>query len=240
MNRTCQIVAILSFVLYTSPALAMAACAPLGKLSCGDQEYVAQNVLNDVSATSGKYESLGETAMGYGEANREASASLPLRDNIISFLSTAPTDTSDKSSNSVDGFGALLIVTSDKDWKSKWDTPEETAPHFTHAHSVKRGGSLTLLIFFTNPKADHQNSVNVLCDIKATRPDGSISVNETNLVALKGELKGNPDNIRLAQPVIEFVGEPKDPLGEWIIEVTVKDAVRSVSVPVRASFILVE
>lgn len=150
------------------------------------------------------------------------------------------TDTNDKSSNSLDGFSALLIVTPDKDWKSKWDTDEDTAPHFTQVHSVKRGDSLTILIFFANPKVGRQNFVNIQCDIKAIRPDGSISINESNLVALKGELKGNPKSIRLAKPVLQFVAEPKDPLGEWTIEVSVKDVVRSITVPVKTSFNLIE
>lgn len=218
INRTFQIAAILSFILYSASVIAMTTPA----------------------ATSGEPEGLSGIFADYGKNNNEIPTSKASRNNSISLLNNSSRDANDKSSNSEDGFGALLIVTSDKDWESKWNTPKDTVPHFTRAHSVKRGDSLTILIFFVNPKADQQNSVNVLCDIKAIRPDGSVSINESNLLALKGELLGNPKNIRLAKPVIQFIGEPKDPLGEWKIEVSVKDMVRSVSVPVKASFILVE
>ncbi|HET7833269.1 MAG TPA: hypothetical protein VFK88_09945 [Gallionella sp.] len=240
MNRTSQIVAILSFVLYTSSALAMATCAPSGQITCSAQGDVALQVLDEIPVAAGNNESRDETAAGYWENVRDVSSTRAIQNNMLSFLNATPPETGDKSSNSVDGFGALLILTSDQDWEAKWNTPADVMPNFTRAHSVRRSGALTLLILFANPKADQHNSINVLCDIKATRPDGSISVNEANLVALKGELKGRPENVRLADPVIKFVGEPKDPLGEWIIEVTVKDMVRGVSVPIKTSFILEE
>ena len=35
------------------------------------------------------------------------------------------------SMNSIDGFGGWLIVTPDKDWEEKWNTPSEDIPHFS-------------------------------------------------------------------------------------------------------------
>jgi hypothetical protein len=137
---------------------------------------------------------------------------------------------------SINGFGAWLVVTSDQDWQAKWNTPPHVIPRFTEAKDVKREGKLTILIFFVNPKPDARNVVNVRCDIKVVRPDRSVSVNAKDLSCMEGELEGSPYNVRRAAPVINFVGEPKDPLGEWRVEVSVTDALRGTSVPVRASF----
>ena len=42
--------------------------------------------------------------------------------------------------------------------------------------------------------------------------------------------------MRLAAPVIGFIGEPDDPLGEWQVEVSLTDAIRGTTVSVRTSF----
>ena len=34
---------------------------------------------------------------------------------------------------SVKGFGAHLIVTPDRDWAAKWETPHDTIPYFSEA-----------------------------------------------------------------------------------------------------------
>ena len=130
------------------------------------------------------------------------------------------------------------MVTPDADWKEKWETSPETVPHFNTANTVKRGKQVTILIFFVNPAVDAKNDVDITCDIQSIRPDGSVSINQRDLPCLKGELKGSPYNIRLAAPVIKFVGEPKDLAGEWIIKVTLKDNYRHVELPLKTSFTL--
>ena len=139
---------------------------------------------------------------------------------------------------SKDGFGGWLVVTPDNDWKEKWNTSPETVPHFETADIVERGKRLTVLIFFVGPAADAKNNVDVTCDIKSIRPDGGLSINEHDLPCLKGQLHGTPSNIRLAGPVIKFVGEPKDPAGKWMIEVTLKDNQRHLELPLKTSFTL--
>lgn len=139
---------------------------------------------------------------------------------------------------SLNGFGAWLVVTPDQDWQAKWNTPAHVRPYFTETKDVKRGGKLAILIFFVNPKADGRNAVNVRCDIKVVRPDRSLSIDAKDISCMEGELKGSPQNVRLGAPIINFIGEPTDPLGEWRVEVAVRDTIRSTSVPVRTSFYL--
>lgn len=138
---------------------------------------------------------------------------------------------------SIDGFGAAVIITSDADWESKWKTPPSTTPNFSTTDKLKIGEQATILIFFANPKQDTAGSVDVTCDIKVTRPDGRVS-DDRGLKGYTGKLREVVTNTFLTETAIRVVGEPTDPLGEWVVEITVHDNVRHVSVPLRTKFTL--
>ncbi len=139
---------------------------------------------------------------------------------------------------SVQGFGGWMIATPDTDWKEKWNASPETAPRFRAATAVEYGGQLTLLTFYTNPKPDAGGEIKVLCDIKLTRPDGSVPVNTKGAECATGKLQGDPHNLRLTSAVIEFVGEKGDPPGIYRAEVTLSDKNRNVSMPLKVEFTL--
>src|SRR5439155_7265975 len=63
----------------------------------------------------------------------------------------------------------------------------------------------------------------------------SLVVTPNEDCCMEGELKGNPAFVRLAAPVLKFVGEPQDPLGEWRVEVSVKDVLRQTSLHLKTS-----
>src|SRR5262245_12239245 len=135
-------------------------------------------------------------------------------------------------------FAAMLLVTPDIDWRQKWTTPPDTIPRFREAKSVKVGEELVILTFFVNPKTDENRTARVRCSIKVTRPNKTLSINERGLPCFEGELKGDPNNIRLAPTVIKFVAETTDPPGEWIVDVEVEDVRRSTTLPLRTRFTL--
>lgn len=137
-----------------------------------------------------------------------------------------------------DGFSASLIVTSDRDWRAKWETPPETAPHFTEAREVSEGGELSILTFLANPQIGPSGTTDVACELIVTRPDGSKSVNELDIPCFNFELKSNPHNVYLTAATLKYVAEPSDLRGIWTVSVTVKDRVRGVSLPLRTSFIV--
>jgi hypothetical protein len=139
---------------------------------------------------------------------------------------------------SKNGFGGWLVLTSDKDWKAKWNSSPSTIPKFTSAKKVKYGEQLTILIFYTNPKLNSLHEVNVVCDIKTTRPDGSYSVNAKDIKCARGRMLGNPRNVRLSRAIIKYIGEKKDPPGEWLVEVKLVDKIRNVELPLKAKFTL--
>jgi hypothetical protein len=134
------------------------------------------------------------------------------------------------------GFGGLLLTTSDPDWEAKWNTPEHETPSYKEATTVRRGETVYTLIFLVNPKIDGKGQVNVRCDLKVTRPNGSVSIDEKNVECLGGALPGNPLNMRLAAPVLGFIGEATDPIGTWQVDVTLRDVPRGVTMSLHTSF----
>ena len=137
---------------------------------------------------------------------------------------------------SINGFGGWLVVTPDMDWEEKWNTSPETIPHFSEAKDVSYGEQLTILTFYINPKTLISGEIDVLCDIKVTRPDGSSSVNAKSVQCAAGKLQGSPRYVRLSSGVIKYIGEAGDPPGEWVVEVTLTDTVRGTVVPLKTHF----
>ncbi len=135
-------------------------------------------------------------------------------------------------------FTGLLLVTPDTDWEQKWSTSPDTIPYFKEAKSVRVGEELVILTFFANPEPDDDGNVDVLCSIKATRPNGTVSIDEKNIPCMKGQVLGNPNNIHLSPAIINFVGEKSDPLGKWLVEVEIRDVNRNTTLQLKTHFIL--
>jgi hypothetical protein len=136
------------------------------------------------------------------------------------------------------GFGGYVFVTADADWREKWNTSPNTVPHFNEAKTVARGQKAFVLIFFSNPKLGAGNHVSLSCDLDVTRPDGTASTHQTGVACFQGEVKGGPDSVYLAAPVIGFTGEDTDPAGTWTVRVSLKDDLRNTVLPLKTSFIL--
>lgn len=136
------------------------------------------------------------------------------------------------------GFGGWLLVTSDEDWQSKWDTQPEAVPHFSMAETIAKGKPVFALTFFSNPKLNDHGDADISCDIDLLKPDGSASFQQKDATCFKGSLKGQPDYLYLSAPVIKFIGEQDDPFGAWQVSITLKDNVGHTRLPLKTSFIL--
>ena len=144
-----------------------------------------------------------------------------------------------ESAKSRDGFSATVLITPDKDWQKKWDTPPETIPHFSEANDVGPGGELFILTFLANPKVDPASGMtDIACDFIVLRPDGSDSTRELDMPCFTVKLPGDPKSVYLSAASLKYVAEPADPRGTWTVLVTVKDRLRGVDVPLRTSFIV--
>lgn len=143
-----------------------------------------------------------------------------------------------ESRRTVNEFGGSLLLTTDQNWEQKWNTPAEMVPQFKETNAVTQGQKLFTLIFLANPKLNAIQESNVTCDLKVTNPEGSLAVDQKAAICLQQRLSGKPNNVYLAAPVIEFSGEPNDPKGVWKVEVSLKDNVRNVVLPLKATFTL--
>jgi hypothetical protein len=141
---------------------------------------------------------------------------------------------------SKDGFAGSLLVTVDEDWRQKWDTPSENKPSFRMAEAVPYGKKVYVLTFFSNPKLDMQGSANVRCDLQIAAPDGKLTLDQKDMNCFAGKIAGSPYNLYLSAPVIEFSGDPSDPVGTWEVRVVLQDAVRDVALSLKTSFVLKE
>ena len=141
---------------------------------------------------------------------------------------------------SINGFGGWLIITPDKDWAEKWETPSHVTPHFSEAKAVEYGQQLTILTFFINPLVDKQGNINITCGIKIVRPNNTVSIDNQNIKCINGKLLGNPRNIYLSPVVIKYSGDAGDPPGDWLVEVSLTDNNKGAHVPLKSKFTLIK
>jgi hypothetical protein len=140
---------------------------------------------------------------------------------------------------SIEGFAGLLIVTPDEDWYEKWNTSAETVPEFTALKgSLHNGDRLFILTVLSNPGVSSDGKANVLCDLKVTRPDGTISTDVIDSPCFQAALAGGSHNLYLSELVSGFLAEPSDLRGKWIVAVTLKDKIRNVAITLKSSFLV--
>ena len=139
------------------------------------------------------------------------------------------------------GFGGMLIVTPDTDWETKWRARDKQKPRFAAADKVKVGEELTILPLFTNPQLDEKGYARIRCDLRVLRPDGSVSMEQTNLDCFTYNFAGSGANLRnIFKTVVvpKYIGEADDPRGDWKVDLTLRDAVRGAEVPLSTTFTL--
>lgn len=145
-----------------------------------------------------------------------------------------------ESRKSQSGFGGWLLITPDSDWQEKWATLAEVIPYFTVTEQVTKGNEIFILVLFSNPLPDNGGLIDIGCDIKVTRPDGSISVDYSNLDCARGELLGDRYATRMTNLGITYIAEEDDLSGQWEVLVKVTDRVRKAQVSLEANFVVLE
>lgn len=137
---------------------------------------------------------------------------------------------------SSEGFSASMVITADPDWQTKWESPPEVAPRFELATEVKEGGSLYILSFLSNPMLDAAGMTQVRCDLRISKPDGSLSGDEHDLPCFVTALETDPKLVYLSTVGVKFTAEAGDPKGTWTVAITVRDTLRNVTIPLQSSF----
>lgn len=136
-----------------------------------------------------------------------------------------------------DGFGAMVVITPDSRWKSRRGALLHEMPKPARLNSLRVGGKVWALIFLTNPLPDTAGGVNVTCDVRTVRPNGRVTLHR-EVCALRRKDAGRKSHIYLSEFVVTMLGEEKDPLGEWVLEIVVRDRNRGVEVPIVGRYTL--
>jgi hypothetical protein len=144
-----------------------------------------------------------------------------------------------ESRKQVEGFGAMVLVTPDLDWQAKWDTPPDVIPHFRESDSVARGETVAILIFLSSPKIV-DGAIDTKVDLRVLQPDGAPQFDQKAAPCLTGPAKEIGANVLLCESSIGFFASPTDPVGEYTVEVVVRDLNRGVEVPLRTRFRMTE
>ena len=145
-----------------------------------------------------------------------------------------------ESQRSTGDFGGWVLVTPDEDWEEKWQTPTDVTPHYNVTSRLAVGQSVMTLIFFANPAIDQAGAAEIRCDLRVTRPSGSISIEIEDAECFKGPIEGDPYALRMSNGLLGFTGEEDDERGEWVTDVRLTDVVRGVSLDLRTRFVLVD
>jgi hypothetical protein len=135
------------------------------------------------------------------------------------------------------GFGATVCITPDPNWKTKWSGPAGSVPPVERVESLRIGETVWALIFVTNPLPDSTGQVDVTCDLRMVRPNGKVSEHR-GLRALRKKVDRSARFTHLSEFVLTMKGEETDPVGEWVIEIVVRDKNRGVEVPLVGRYTL--
>ena len=131
------------------------------------------------------------------------------------------------------GFGVVVSIVTDPNWKEIWNTPAENTPNFHTSSTLKVGQKAWLLSFFSGAKL--KNGVATLkCDLKITDPDGSVDKHPAQL-CFQGPASGPEGMMFMTGLEVGFEVAPSDLEGLTTFEVGITDVNRGVRVPVKVS-----
>lgn len=143
-----------------------------------------------------------------------------------------------ESQRMTNGFGGRLDFTDDPDFLQNWRT------HWNSISSIKRLKSVGIVLFVAcKYDAEEQDSV---YDLTIKKPDGSVCICFTNLVAAKHHFyptTGPHDpkpTLRLSPGFTIFKTDPPDPVGAYTVEVELRDRLRKTTLKLKKQLIVVE
>lgn len=131
-------------------------------------------------------------------------------------------------SRSVDGFGAMLLITDDPDaFFEAWNRPPspDYKPKIETTDKARRGDTVVGVVIFSGcmPNADGNCTSSV--EFKVFRPDGSVyaDLEKSELWTDKPVLP--PNTLQVGVTTLGFIVEPDDPFGVYRVEAKVLDEV---------------
>ena len=134
------------------------------------------------------------------------------------------------------GFGAQLFLTQNAQFFVDWNKQETPSLITLKNDKALRNVPLFTVIFFVDPGTDSKGSVDVTYDMVIRKPDGSIYGEQKNAVGLKGKYVVPAHDLQLAHERMGIQIDNQDPSGTYTVEVTVRDHIKKVELPLKATF----
>jgi hypothetical protein len=162
---------------------------------------------------------------------------------LIGFLSAQEAQSWRKDSKAVpntpsmkskSGFGAALFLTENAQIFEDWNKPE--TPKFTPVEKARRNIPIFTVILFAEPGTDASGTADVTGDIIVRKPDGSLYGQQKNIVLWKHKYPAHSHATQLSEGYLAIRIEPKDPAGIYTVEVIVRDQIKNVALPLKATF----
>ncbi|MEI6072661.1 MAG: hypothetical protein WCS31_12765 [Verrucomicrobiae bacterium] len=137
---------------------------------------------------------------------------------------------------SKNGFGAQLFLTESAQFFKDWNKPETPSLTTLKNNKAHRNVPLFSAVLFVDPGTDSNGSVDVTYDIVIRKPDGSIYGAQKDFVGLKGKCVVPAHALQLAQERMGIQIDSQDPSGTYTVEITVRDHMKKVELPLKATF----
>jgi len=135
---------------------------------------------------------------------------------------------------SKNGFGAQLYLTQSTQFFEDWNKPG--TPNLKMLGKAKRNVPLFSALLFVDPGIDSTGSVDVTYDILILKPDGSIYGEQKDFAGLKGKSVVPAHSLQLAKERMGIQIDSLDPSGTYTVEITVRDHIKKVDLPLSATF----
>jgi hypothetical protein len=135
-----------------------------------------------------------------------------------------------------DGFGAVLLITPDREaFEQAWAGP--TPPNLVTTDRAQRGQPVFAMLLFTGCLAGSDGNCDVTAEFAILKPDGS-TYDSPVQAPVWGAQPAPGDNLQLSRASLGLRIEPGDPMGTYTIQVTVTDRHRRVAIVVHRPVIV--
>lgn len=138
------------------------------------------------------------------------------------------------------GFGAMIIMTTNsREALKNWEQPT-SGVHIPKAETVEKGVPIEALIVFSGCSPNSRGGCVVEADYKILRPDGSVYAEYANTEVWRNKPAIPEGKVGLAVDRVGLIVDPEDPVGEYEVHCTVRDAVAKADFIISAGFMVVE
>ncbi len=137
---------------------------------------------------------------------------------------------------SKNGFGAQLFLTESAQFFEDWNKPDTPKLTTLEKNKARRNVPIFTVILFVDPGTDANGAAEVTCDIIVRKPDGTVYGEQKDVVGWKGKYIVPAHNLQLTEGHMGIRIEPQDPSGIYTVEAIVRDKIKKIELPLKASF----